>query len=149
MQHSFNSSLFNSLQLTVSPSHSHSLLSSYAKATFNRITRSKDFRQPSKTCHVGMHWIALAEYSHMRFQGFSHFSAFLHYFVLADIATSSIRVRHITYTNSLQLSVFFRTDTLYVLVLVYCFICLKDFMKYMHIMHSTLLMLRLKSKDLW
>ena len=30
----------------------------------------KDFKKPSKPCHLGIHWKALAEYSQMRFQSF-------------------------------------------------------------------------------
>ena len=59
----------------------------------------KDLWKPSQPCHVGIHWIALAEYSQMRsmYQGFNLFSVFfffffLHHFVLAKLATSSIRV---------------------------------------------------------
>ena len=57
----------------------------------------KDFWKPSKPCHVGIHWIALAEYSQMNthmpvFQSFFRF--FLHHFVLAKLAISSIRVIH-------------------------------------------------------
>ena len=40
-------------------------------------------------CHVDIHWIALTEYSQMKFQSFF---MFLHHFVLANLATSSIRV---------------------------------------------------------
>ena len=34
------------------------------------------FRKASKPCHVGIHWKAIAEYSHMgtMFQGFNDFS---------------------------------------------------------------------------
>ena len=41
-----------------------------------------------------MHWIALAEYSQMstHLPGFISFSRFLDHFVLAKLATSSIRV---------------------------------------------------------
>ena len=56
----------------------------------------KDFWKQSKPCHVGMHWKALAEYSHMgtHLLGFqSFFSFFLHHFVLTKLATSSIRVK--------------------------------------------------------
>ena len=55
----------------------------------------KHFWKPSKPCHVGIHWIAFTEYSQMStmYQGFSHFlKGFLHHFVLAKLATSSIRV---------------------------------------------------------
>ena len=44
--------------------------------------------------HVGIHRIALAEYSQMstHLLGLQSFSRFLHHFVLAKLATSSIRV---------------------------------------------------------
>ena len=55
----------------------------------------KDFRKPFKTCHLGVHWIALAEYSQMSYTG-ARVSVillgFLLLFVLAKLATSSTRV---------------------------------------------------------
>ena len=53
----------------------------------------KGLLKPSKPCHVGIHWIALAEYSQMstHMPGFQSFSGFLHLFVLVELATSSIR----------------------------------------------------------
>ena len=44
-----------------------------------------DFWKPSEPCHVGVHWIALAEYSQMstHLPGFQSFQGFLHPFVLA------------------------------------------------------------------
>ena len=54
----------------------------------------KDFWKPSKPCHIGIHWIALTEYSQMstHITGFHSFLGFSHTFVLAKYATSSIRV---------------------------------------------------------
>ena len=54
--------------------------------------------KPSKPCHVGIHWKALAEYFHMstHLPGFQSFSNFLHHFVLAKLATSSIRVKQLS-----------------------------------------------------
>ena len=56
----------------------------------------KDFLKPSQPCHVGIHWIAFAEYFKMsaHVPGFqSLFQTFLHHFVLAKLATiGSIRV---------------------------------------------------------
>ena len=54
----------------------------------------KDFQKRSKPCHVGIHPIALAEYSQMstHLTGIQSFLGFLHHFVLAKLATSSIRV---------------------------------------------------------
>ena len=49
------------------------------------------FWYPSKPCYVGIHWIALTEYS----QTSTHVpgtSFFLHHFVLVKLASSSIRV---------------------------------------------------------
>ena len=68
--------------------------SSNAKATFVQITMTQISRKPSKPSHVGIHWIALTEYSQMstHLQGFWSFFRFLHHFVLDKLATSSIRV---------------------------------------------------------
>ena len=54
----------------------------------------KDFWKSLKPCHVGIHWKALSEYSQMStyVPRFPSFSGFLHHFVLAKWATSSIRV---------------------------------------------------------
>ena len=66
----------------------------------------KNLWKPSKPCHVGIHWIALDECSQMstRMQGFQSYFRFLHRFVLAKLATSSIRVNikksHATFCNS-------------------------------------------------
>ena len=57
----------------------------------------KEFLKPSKPWHVGIHRTALAEYSQMstHVQGFKSFlKAFLHHFVLAKLATSSIRFKY-------------------------------------------------------
>ena len=58
-------------------------------------TRTQSFWKPFKQCHFGIHWIAPSELSQMsthvsRFQSF--FSFFLHNFVLAKSANSSIRI---------------------------------------------------------
>ena len=64
----------------------------------------KDFLMSS--CHVGTHWIAFIECSqmstHMISQGFSHFSVFLHYFVLANLAISSIRASCMYFNTDFQ-----------------------------------------------
>ena len=54
----------------------------------------KYFWKPSKPCNVGIHWTALVEYSRMSTHkpGFQSFLSFLHHFVLAKLAISSIRV---------------------------------------------------------
>ena len=66
-----------------------SLNPSNAEATFIQSTRTQ-------ILHLGIHWIALAEYSQMstHMPGFRSFSGFLSNFVLARLATSSIRVNH-------------------------------------------------------
>ena len=53
-------------------------------------------RNPSKPCHVGIHWVALAlldEYPCARVSVI----VFLHHFVMAKLATSSMRVNPFTY----------------------------------------------------
>ena len=73
--------------LSVNPSN--------GKATYVQKTIPKDFWKISKPCHVGIHCIALAEYSHMstHMPGFRSFFNFLHSFLLAELATSSIWVK--------------------------------------------------------
>ena len=53
----------------------------------------KDFwkKTTSKLCHVSIYWKALAEYSQTHLPGLQ--PGFLHDFVLAKVATSSIRVK--------------------------------------------------------
>ena len=60
--------------------------------------KSKKIWKSSKPCHVGIHWKALDEYFQMstHLSGFLSFFSFLHHFVLAKIATSSIRVNSLT-----------------------------------------------------
>ena len=55
----------------------------------------KDFWKQSKPCHVGNHGKRFAEHSHMstHVPGLQSFSGFLHHFVLAKLATTSIRVK--------------------------------------------------------
>ena len=52
----------------------------------------KDLWKPSKSCHVGIHWIALAENSQMstNMPGFQSFFRFFRHFVLAKLATSRV-----------------------------------------------------------
>ena len=56
----------------------------------------KHICKPFKPYHVGIHWIALAEYSHMstHLLVFQSFFRFLHNFDLAKLATSSLRVKY-------------------------------------------------------
>ena len=70
---------------------------SNAEATFIQCQECKHFWKPSKPCHSGIYWIALIAYSQISthtpgFSGF--FKDFVHYFVLANLATFSIRVKH-------------------------------------------------------
>ena len=75
----------------------------------------KDLGKPPKPCRFDIHWIALAEHSQMstHLPGFQSFVRFLHHFVLARLAISSIRVNigsvnhavsWITYINASMLS---------------------------------------------
>ena len=55
----------------------------------------KYFSKRSKPCHVGIHWIALTEYSQVKstnVPGFQSFSGFLHHFVSTKLATSNITI---------------------------------------------------------
>ena len=54
-------------------------------------------------------------------QGFGDFSGFLHYFVLAELATSSIRVKSSQYTNilNLQFSCSYRPGNIYITKLLF------------------------------
>ena len=51
-------------------------------------------KKSAKPCNVGIHWVALAEYSHLnpfaRVKVFIRF--FLHHFVLTKLATSRLRL---------------------------------------------------------
>ena len=55
----------------------------------------KDLCKPSKPCFVGIHRKVVAEYSQMstHLPRFGSFSRFLHHFVLAKLATSSVRLK--------------------------------------------------------
>ena len=56
---------------------------------------AKKSKTPPKRCHVGIHYKTQSEHSQMRTHvpGFSSFSMFfLYHFVLANLATSSIRI---------------------------------------------------------
>ena len=57
----------------------------------------------SKTCHVGIHWKALAEYSQMstHVPGFQSFFRFFASIGLAKLTTSSIRVNHMVFEMGL------------------------------------------------
>ena len=60
----------------------------------SKSTKHTVFQKPSKPCHVGIYWIPSTELSQMSTHvlGFQSFSCFSHHFVLAILATSSIRV---------------------------------------------------------
>ena len=55
----------------------------------------KDLWDPSKPCHVGIHWKALPQYSQMNthLPGFRWFFRGLHHFVLTKLVDGSIRVK--------------------------------------------------------
>ena len=59
------------------------------------ILQSTKMQKSSKPYHVAIHWVALNEYSQMSTHksGLQSFFRFLHQFVLAKLATSSIRVK--------------------------------------------------------
>ena len=62
----------------------------------SKVQERKHLWKPSKPSHVGIYWKALIEYSQMstHFPGFQTFLvSFLHKFVLAKLAISSIRVK--------------------------------------------------------
>ena len=67
-----------------------------AEATFVQCTRTQRFEKPSQPCHVGIHWIAPAEYSHMstHLTGFRSFSSFF----------ASFRIGHISHHQHKGLS---------------------------------------------
>ena len=69
----------------------------------------QDFLKPSEPCHVGIHWKALHEYSQRstHVPEFSHFSLFLHHFVLAKLATRSIRVKGLSRKKPLGINMNF------------------------------------------
>ena len=72
-----------------------SLTLSNAEATFVQSSEMERFLKPSQPCHVGIHWIALAEYSQMSTNVVPELKSFfrcLHTFILAKLATSSKRV---------------------------------------------------------
>ena len=75
-----------------------------AWATFVQSTRTLEYSwKPSTPYSIGIHLIALAEYSQMgtHLPGFQIFSVFLNHFVLGKLATSSIRVKAIYYLKNI------------------------------------------------
>ena len=79
------------------------LVTSFMRVTLSNVdisfainTRMQRFGKSSKPCHIGIRWISLAKYSQMstHVPGFKSSSCFLHTFVLAKLATSSIRVKN-------------------------------------------------------
>ena len=75
---------------------------SNAEATFIESTRMQRFLlffywKSSEFSHVGIHLIALTEYSQMNTHvpGFQSFSSFLRHFVLTKLAISSVRVEQV------------------------------------------------------
>ena len=74
----------------------HTLLNaSNTAATFVQRQGCKDFYKPSKPCHVCIHSTAFREHSQMstNMPGFHKILGFLRHFILAELATSSIRVK--------------------------------------------------------
>ena len=64
------------------------------RALLSKAQGCKTFEnRPSLNCHVGTHWKALTEYSQMctHLPGFQSFFSFLHHFVMAKLAISTIR----------------------------------------------------------
>ena len=65
---------------------------SNAEATFVKSTKAQRFLKNNfEPCHVGIHWIPSDEYPCARVSVI--FLGFLHHFVLAKLATTSIRVK--------------------------------------------------------
>ena len=90
--HGLASSVFKENRLS---GENHPLTLPMLRQLFSKAQGCKDCWKPSKPCHLGIHWIALTEYSLMstHVPGFQSFSAFLHHFVLAKLTTSSTRVK--------------------------------------------------------
>ena len=67
---------------------------SNAEATFVKTQGCKDFWKTFKSCHFGIHWIAIIEYSQMSTNepGFQSFYRFFVSFCNGKLATTSIRV---------------------------------------------------------
>ena len=67
---------------------------SNAETISSKAQECKILEKPLKPCRLGIHLRALAEYSQMstHLPGFQYFFFFLHLFVLAKLATSSMRV---------------------------------------------------------
>ena len=85
---------FDGAQQELSNEYQHDRVNPFSdEATFEQSIRTKR----SKPCHVGIHWIVLTEYSQMstHLPGFQSFLRFLHHFVLAKLASSSIRVKNV------------------------------------------------------
>ena len=89
----------------------------------------KDFWKTSKPCHVGIHWIALTEYSQMstHVPGFQSFhSFFVSLWIGQTIATSSLSVKylkselsdHISIIQQIQLNNPFMSVALYMMASV-------------------------------
>ena len=84
----------------LSPFNIHSFLTlPMQRLLSSKAQDCKDFWKPSKPYHVGIHWIGPAEHSQMstHVPGFWLFFRFLHHFVLAKLATSSIKVKTALY----------------------------------------------------
>ena len=61
------------------------------KLPLSKAQERKDVLKPSKSNHVGTHWIAVAEHSQISTH-LPGFQSFLHHFVFTKVSTSCIRV---------------------------------------------------------
>ena len=70
---------------------------SAAEITCVQCTKKKKKKKSTQPCHVGIHWKALTEYVQMstHLSWFRSFFRFLHHFLLAKLATTSIRVKSV------------------------------------------------------
>ena len=73
----------------------HALTLPMLRLLISKAQGRKHFRNPFKPFHVGIHWNALTDYSllNTHVPGFQSCYRFLHLFVMAKLAASSIKVR--------------------------------------------------------
>ena len=67
------------------------------KLLSSEVQGCKDISKSSKPYHVGIHWIALAEFSQIstNVPGFLSFSGFFKHFLMAKLAVSSLWVNRV------------------------------------------------------
>ena len=78
---------------TCSPDNTYvNAFNAYNGYFYTKYKNIKGLAKSSDKYHVGIHWKGLTEYYQMstHVPGFSHFLGFLHHFVLANLATTSI-----------------------------------------------------------